>query len=103
MYLFLHKDGLRSTLLLKEVLNMDVIHLNDAQQHLDAVINKSAQSHTPVIITGNENQAVLVALEDWKAIQETLYLLQVPGIREDLLYGMRTPMEECVTKEELDW
>ncbi len=82
---------------------MDVIHVNDAQQHLDAVINKSAQSHTPVIITGNENQAVLVALEDWKAIQETLYLLQVPGMREDFLSGMRTPMEECVTKEELDW
>jgi antitoxin YefM len=77
---------------------MDVIHVNDAQQHLDAVINDSVQSHTPVIITGNQNQAVLISLEDWNAIQETLYLLQVPGMREDLLEGMNTPVEECVTK-----
>lgn len=82
---------------------MDVIRVNEAQKHLDAVINKSVESHTPVIITGDENQAVLVALEDWNAIQETLYLLQVPGLREDILEGMRTPIEECVTKEELDW
>ncbi|MBH8552305.1 type II toxin-antitoxin system Phd/YefM family antitoxin [Nostocaceae cyanobacterium CENA357] len=82
---------------------MDVINVNDAQQHLDAVIDESAQFHTPIIITGNQNQAVLIALEDWKAIQETLYILQVPGMREDILEGMRTPVEECVTKEELDW
>ncbi|MUG97672.1 type II toxin-antitoxin system prevent-host-death family antitoxin [Scytonema sp. UIC 10036] len=82
---------------------MDVIHVNDAQQHLDAVINDSVQSHTPVIITGNQNQAVLISLEDWNAIQETLYLLQVPSMREDLLEGMNTPVEECVTKEKLDW
>ncbi len=82
---------------------MDVIHVNDAQQHLDTVINESAQSHTPVIITGNQNKAVLVALEDWNALQETLHILQVPGMREDLLEGMRTRVEECVTKEELDW
>ncbi|MEH2144979.1 MAG: type II toxin-antitoxin system Phd/YefM family antitoxin [Nostoc sp.] len=82
---------------------MDVINVNDAQQHLDAVINESAKSHTPVIISGNQNQAVLVALEDWNAIQETLHILQVPGMREDILEGMRTPVEECVTKEDLDW
>lgn len=82
---------------------MDVINVNDAQQHLDAVINESVKSHTPVIITGHQNKAVLVALEDWNALQETLHILQVPGMREDLVEGMRTPVEECVTKEELDW
>lgn len=76
---------------------------NDAQKRLDAVINKSVESHTPVVISGNENQAVLVALEDWNALQETLYLLQVPGMREDIFEGMRTPIKECVTKDELDW
>jgi antitoxin YefM len=82
---------------------MDVINVNDAQRQLNAVINESAKSHTPVIITGHQNQAVLVALEDWNVIQETLYILQLPGMREDILEGMRTPVKECVTKEELDW
>lgn len=80
---------------------MDVICVNEAQKHLDAIINNLVEYHTPVIITGNKNQAVLISLEDWNAIQETLYLLQMPGLREDILEGMRTPVEECVTKEEL--
>ncbi|MBW4600721.1 MAG: type II toxin-antitoxin system Phd/YefM family antitoxin [Calothrix sp. FI2-JRJ7] len=58
---------------------MDVICVNEAQKHLDAVINNLVESHTLVIITGNQNQAVLISLEDWNAIQEILYLLQIPG------------------------
>ena len=80
---------------------MDVICVNEAQKHLDTVINNLVKSHAPVIITGNENQAVLISLEDWNAIQETLYLLQMPGLQEDILEGMRTLVEKCVTKEEL--
>jgi antitoxin YefM len=80
---------------------MDVICVNEAQKHLDAVINNLVESHTPVIISGYENQAVLISLEDWNAIQETLYLLQIRGLREYILERMRTPVEECVTKEEL--
>ncbi|BAZ09948.1 putative antitoxin of toxin-antitoxin stability system [Calothrix sp. NIES-4071] len=82
---------------------MNVIGVDEAQKRLDAVIKNSVESHTPVIITANESQVVLIALEDWNAIQETLYLLQIPGMREDILEGMRTPIEECATKEELDW
>ncbi len=47
------------------------------------------------------NKAVLVSEEDWSAIQETLYLLSVPGMRESIREGMDTPVEEC--DEELDW
>jgi PHD/YefM family antitoxin component YafN of YafNO toxin-antitoxin module len=47
------------------------------------------------------NKAVLVSAEDWAAIQETLYLLSVPGMRESIREGMDTPVEEC--NEELDW
>lgn len=41
------------------------------------------------------------AEEDWQAMQETLYLVSVPGMRESILEGMKTPIEEC--EEALDW
>ena len=50
---------------------------------------------------GKRNKVVLVSEEDWSAIQETLYLLSVPGMRESIREGMDTPVDEC--DEELDW
>jgi len=54
-----------------------------------------------LLISGKRNKAVLVSEEDWTAIQETLFLLSVPGMRESIREGMDTPVEEC--GEELDW
>ena len=55
----------------------------------------------PVLITGRRSNAVLIGEEDWQAIQETLYLLSIPGMRESIRKGMSTPVEDCV--RELRW
>ena len=65
------------------------------------LIDETAESHQPIVIMGKRNKAVLVSEEDWSAIQETLYLLSVPGMRESIREGMDTPEDEC--DEELDW
>jgi PHD/YefM family antitoxin component YafN of YafNO toxin-antitoxin module len=54
-----------------------------------------AEAHQPVLITRPRANGVLVAEEDWNAIQETLYLLSVPGMRESIRAGLETPIEEC--------
>jgi PHD/YefM family antitoxin component YafN of YafNO toxin-antitoxin module len=58
-------------------------------------MDETATSHQPVLITGKRNNAVLVSEEDWVAIQETLYLLSIPGMRESIKEGIKTPIEEC--------
>ena len=58
-------------------------------------------SHEPVVITGKRGNAVLLAESDWNAINETLYLLSVPGMRESILEGMRENIED--TSTELEW
>jgi len=58
-------------------------------------------SHEHIVITGKRNNAVLVSEADWHAIQETLFLLGIPGMRESIREGLETPVEDCV--EELDW
>jgi prevent-host-death family protein len=64
-------------------------------------MDQSAESHQPILISGKRNNAVLISAEDWEAIQETLYLLSVPGMRESIKEGMAEPVEECA--KELDW
>lgn len=80
---------------------MGDITATEARSNLYRLIDQTAESHQPIVITGKRNKAVLVAEEDWAAIQETLFLLSVPGMRESIREGMATPVDEC--DEELDW
>ena len=80
---------------------MTTISATEARKLLYKLVDEVAESHEPIQITGKRNSAVLVAEEDWRAVQETLYLLSIPGMRESIVEGMRTPVEEC--DEKLDW
>jgi prevent-host-death family protein len=80
---------------------MTTITATEARKLLYKLLDDVADSHEPIQITGKRSTAVLIAEDDWRAVQETLYLLSVPGMRESIRDGMKTPMEEC--DEELDW
>ena len=74
---------------------------SEARANLYRLIDATAHSHEPILITSKRNNAVLLSEEDWSAVQETLFLLSMPGMRESLREGMAAPLEEC--DEELDW
>ena len=80
---------------------MTGITATEARSKLYRLIDETAESHQPVTILGKRNRAVLISEEDWTAIQETLYLLAVPGMRESIREGLETPVSECA--EDLDW
>jgi len=80
---------------------MTAITASEARANLYRLIDEAASSHQPLLITGKRNKAVLVSEEDWEAIQETLYLLSIPGMRESIREGMETPVDECA--EEPGW
>jgi antitoxin YefM len=74
---------------------------SEARANLYRLIDETNESHQPVVISGKRSSAVLVAMEDWDAIQETLYLLSVPGLRESIKKGMAEPVEKSA--RELKW
>lgn len=74
---------------------MDIITATEARQTLYSLIDRTADTHEPIHITGKRGNAVLVSEEDWSAIQETLYLQSIPGMRESILEGMKTPLSKC--------
>jgi len=80
---------------------MTTITATEARANLYRLIDEVAHSHTPVVIAGKRHNAILVSKDDWRAVQETLYLLNIPGMRESIIAGMNTPISEC--DEELDW
>lgn len=80
---------------------MSTLSATEARANLYRVIDEAAESHTPVLITSKRNNAVLVSESDWNAIQETLYLLSIPSMRESIKEGMDTELTDC--SEALDW
>ncbi len=76
------------------------ISVSQARANIFKLINETNQSHTPIIITGKKNDAVLLSLDDWNAIQETLYLNSIPNVKQSIMEGLNTPPEEC---EEYQW
>ena len=80
---------------------MQTLTASEARANLYRLMDQTAESHQPIVISGKRSSAVLVAVEDWQAIQETLFLMSVPGLRESIKAGMAEPLAE--SSEALDW
>ena len=80
---------------------MDVLSVTNARSNLYKLIDQTNISHKPIIITGKRAKAVLISADDYKDIQETLYLLNIPKMRESIVKGLQTPIDEC--SEDLSW
>ena len=80
---------------------MTILTASEARANLYCLIDQTAAGYEPIYITGKRSSAVLVAEEDWRAIQETLYLLAAPGMREAVKAGMAEPLDQ--SSKALDW
>ena len=81
--------------------SMTTLTASEARANLYRLIDQAAESHQPIHIAGKRTSAVLLAAEDWQAIQETLFLLSVPGMRESVKEGMAEPLKDSA--KALDW
>ena len=80
---------------------MTTLNVTEARANLYKLIDDTSVNHEPVVITGKRGNAVLLSEDDWNAINETLHLLSVPGMRESILEGMQESIDSAST--ELNW
>ena len=80
---------------------MTTLNVTEARANLYKLIDDASVNHEPVVITGKRGNAVLLAEDNWNAINETLHLLSVPGMRESILEGMQESIDGAAT--ELNW
>ena len=80
---------------------MTTLTATEARANLYKLLDEVAETHQPVLITGKRANAILISEDDWRAIEETLFLLSIPGMRESILEGIQTPLDECA--DEVEW
>lgn len=82
---------------------MKTVPVTNARQDIFNIIEQTIVNSEPIQITSKKGDVVMLSLEDWSAIQETLYLLQIPGMRESILEGSKEPIDECKSLEDIGW
>ena len=80
---------------------MNTINVTNARKNLYKIIKSINNSHKPIHITGKNGSVVMIAEEDWNAIEETLFLSSDPKLKKSILEGMKEPIDKC--SETLDW
>jgi prevent-host-death family protein len=77
---------------------MKTFRVSEARANLYKLIDETSELHEPIKITGKRNNAIIIGEEDWRAVEETLYLLSMPNVRKSIIKGMKTPIKKCVSK-----
>lgn len=80
---------------------MTTLSASEARKRLYSLVDEVKESHNPVQIVGKRSSAVLISEEDWRAIEETLYIVSIPGMRESIKKGLKTSVKKC--SEEPGW
>ncbi len=80
---------------------MATFSATEARKNLYRLIDETSSTHEPITITGKRGNAVLLSESDWRAIQETMFLVNIPRMRESIIEGLKTPIEDC--SKDLDW
>jgi len=79
---------------------MKTVNVTKARANLYNLLTEASESHEPIQITGKNANAILLAEDDWRAIQETLFLTSIPGMKESIVKGLNTDVDDT---EDLDW
>lgn len=75
---------------------MTTINATAARNNFFKLIDETLTTHIPVTVTGKSGNVVILSEEDFSAIQETLYLTSIPGMRDKLLKGFSISLDDCV-------
>ena len=80
---------------------MTTLNATEARSNLYSLIDEASNTHKPIRITGKRSNAVLLSEEDWNAINETLFLVSIPGMRNSIIEGMDSKLDEC--EKDIGW
>jgi len=78
-----------------------VISVSQARANIYNLMDETAETHEPILITGKRNNVVMLSQEDWNAIEETLYLNSIPNMVSSLQESMNAPDSEF--SETIEW
>lgn len=78
-------------------------NVTNFRKNIFSLLEQTIKYNEPVNITTKDGNAVVISEEDYNGLMETLYLSSIPKVREDIIEGLNTPIDECVSEDEVEW
>lgn len=73
------------------------------RKNIFGLLEQTIKYNEPVNINTKSGNAVLISEDEYRSLQETLYLMSIPGMEEKIVEGLNTPIEECIKEDEVNW
>ena len=80
-----------------------IVTASEARANIFRLMDQVSETHIPVTITGKRGNAIMISEEDWRSIQETIYLSSIPNMVESIVEGLKTPVDECIDIDDIEW
>jgi len=78
-------------------------NITNFRKNIFGLLEQTIKYNEPVNISTKDGNAVIISEEDYNDLMETLYLNSIPGMRENIIEGKNTPLEECIPENEVEW
>ncbi|HCS10139.1 MAG TPA: type II toxin-antitoxin system prevent-host-death family antitoxin [Clostridiales bacterium] len=79
---------------------MTIINATTARNNFFKLMEEAIANNEPIIVTGKSGNVVVLSEADFRAMEETLYLCSIPTMREKIMKGLDTPLDECLEDED---
>jgi len=78
-------------------------NITNFRKNIFGMLEQTIKFNTPVTISTKDGNAVVISEDDYNNLVETLYLSSVPGVKEKIIEGLQTPVDDCVAEEDVRW
>lgn len=78
-------------------------NITNFRKNIFGMLEQTIKFNEPVNISTKDGNAVIISEEDYNGLMETLYLSSVPEMKEKIIDGLHTPLNECLPENEVQW
>ena len=82
---------------------MTNVNITNFRKNIYSLVEQTIKYNEPINVSTKDGNAILISEEDYRNLMETLYIESVPGLKEDIINGMKEPIEELIDESEVDW
>lgn len=78
-------------------------NITNFRKDIYELLEQTIKYNEPINISTKNGNAVVISEEDYNNLIETLYISSVPGLKEDIMKGLKEDVDDCVDEEEVKW
>ena len=78
-------------------------NITNLRKNLFEYVNQVIEYHDVINVNTKNGNAVIMSEEEYNGLMETLFLSSDPRVKQEIVEGLKTPLEECIPADEVEW